>query len=175
MVLRGQSYQSNDPAHFRNLVERQQGGRIDLRFGQNGHQQTEGCLNIMAFSCDSSLIQVADNASSAPLPTDWLPFNARLHIPMVKPLPSIPTIDGDVPIVDQRERDREEVKTNLQSIMRNRLLSETARVAAARELTRIFDNEEIEILRAEVARLQAVIEANAPDESNLPPHLRMRR
>jgi hypothetical protein len=81
----------------------------------------------------------------------------------------------DVPIVDQRECDREEVKTNLQSIMRNRLLSETARVAAARELSRILDNEELQEMREEVRRLTAIIEANTSDESELPPHLRRRR
>jgi hypothetical protein len=129
----------------------------------------------MAFSCDSSVIQVADNATGAPMPTDWLPFDARLHIPMVNPVPAILTITEDVPVVNERERQREEVKQNLQSIMRNRLLSETARVAAARELTRIFDNEEIEELREEVKRLSAIIEANTPDESSLPPHLRRRR
>lgn len=59
--------------------------------------------------------------------------------------------------------------------MRNKLFSETARVAAARELTRIFNNEEIEELREEVKRLTAIIELNAPDESSLPPHLRRRR
>jgi hypothetical protein len=99
------------------------------------------------------------------------PFDATLYEPMVKPVESMPT----VAVVDQREREREEVKACLQGILRNRLLSESARVSAARELTRIFDNEEISELREEVKRLTAIIEANAPDESDLPPHLQRKR
>jgi hypothetical protein len=130
---------------------------------------------IMAWGNSLSVEAVQEDSRSVSMPTDWLPFDARLHMPMVKPLPSMLTITEDVPIVDERERQREEVKQNLQSIMRNRLLSETARVAAARELTRIFDNEEIEELREEVKRLTAIVDANTSDESELPPHLRRRR
>jgi hypothetical protein len=133
----------------------------------------------MAWTNNSAAIQTPENPATvtgAPMPTDWLPFDARLHTPMVKPAP-MPTMIEDVPIVDerQREREREEVKACLQGILRNRLLSETARVSAARELTRIFDNEELQEMREEVKRLTAIIEANAPDESDLPPHLQRKR
>lgn len=124
----------------------------------------------MAWGHSLTAESVQDNAIGA----SPFPFIASEHIPVMKPLPSIPTID-DVPIVDQRERERDEVKTNLQSILKNRLFSESARVAAARELTRILNNEEINELREEVARLRAIIEANAEDELNLPPMLRGRR
>lgn len=127
----------------------------------------------MAWGNSLTAEAVQEDSRSVSMPTDWLPFDARLHSPMVKPAP-MPTIE-DVPIVDERQRERDEVKTNLQSIMRNRLLSETARVAAARELTRILDNEEIEELREEVKRLTAIVNENTPDESELPPHLRRRR
>ena len=129
----------------------------------------------MAWGNSLSVEAVQEDSRSASMPTDWLPFDARLHTPIVKPVPTMPTIDEDIPVVDQREREREEVKTNLQSIMRNRLLSETARVAAARELSRILDNEEIDELREEVKRLTAIVNENTPDESELPPHLRRRR
>ena len=130
----------------------------------------------------TTMNNVADDAANTAEATSpasvsalqFRPFDATLYEPMVKPLPSIPTMIEDVPIVDQRELDREEVKVNLQGILRNRLLSESARVAAARELTRILDNDEIEELRDELARLTAIVKANMPDEddSDLPPHLR---
>lgn len=127
----------------------------------------------------TTMNNVADDAATtaeatSPASASPFPFDARLHIPMVKPVTVMPTIE-DVSVVDQRERDREEVKIHLQSILRNRLLSESARVSAARELTRIVDNEEIQELQEEVSRLRAIIEVNAPDQSELPPHLRGRR
>jgi hypothetical protein len=111
-------------------------------------------------------------AEATSMPTIF-PFDARLHVPTVKPVPTMPTID-EIPIVDQRDRDREEVKQNLQSIMRNRLLSETARVAAARELTRIFDNEEISELRQQVELLKQQLSVGIEDSDGLPAHLRVR-
>jgi len=81
----------------------------------------------------------------------------------------------DAPIVDERERQREEVKQNLQSIMRNKLFSETARVAAARELTRIFDSEEITELREEVKAMREYIFSITPNAEDLPPFMRPRR
>lgn len=95
------------------------------------------------------------------------PFDVRLHMPIV------PT--SELAPVDERGRDREEIKQQLRGIMRNRFFSETARVAAARELARVVDNEEIAELRAEVARMRAIIEANTPNEQDLPPHLRRKR
>jgi hypothetical protein len=47
--------------------------------------------------------------------------------------------------------------------------------STARELNNIVNNEEIAELRAEVARMRAIIEANTPNEGELPPHLRKRR
>ena len=124
---------------------------------------------------DKFELNTAVVAPSAPT-LGWTPFDARLHTPMVKPVPAMPTmIDEDIPVVDQRQRERDEVKLHLQSILRNRLLSESARVAAARELTRILDNEEIEELREEVKRLTAIIETSADDSEQLPPSLRGRR
>ena len=79
------------------------------------------------------------------------------------------------PVIDQRELDREAIKQNLRDIMKNRFFSEQARVAAARELNAIVNNEEIAELRAEVARMTAIVQANTPNEGELPPHLRKRR
>jgi hypothetical protein len=86
--------------------------------------------------------------------------------------PLTPTIPEPV---DQRELDREAIKQNLRDIMTNRFFSETARVAAARELARVVDNEEIAELRSEVARMREIVQATTPDESDLPPHLRTRK
>src|SRR5581483_462240 len=118
------------------------------------------------------------SATAAPVLV-FKPFDATQYEPMVKPVPSIPTIDALVTqsektIEVEREEDRADIKRNFRSILNNRLLNESARVKAGSELAKIHDNEEIAELRAEVKRLTEIIEANAEDESSLPPHLRSR-
>ena len=135
----------------------------------------------MAWGNSLSVETVQEDSRSVPT-LAWTPFDASKYEPMIKPVPTLTVGNLSEAVAQaektpeqQRERDREEVKVHLQGILRNRLLSESARVAAARELTRIFDNEELDELRSEVKRLTALVEANAPDESALPPHLRSRR
>jgi len=110
-------------------------------------------------------------ASASPL--HFKPFDATTVPPMI--MPTVEPLMQDAPIVDERERQREEVKQNLQSIMRNKLFSETARVAAARELTRIFDSEEITELREEVKAMREYIFSITPNAEDLPPFMRPRR
>jgi len=130
----------------------------------------------MAWTNNSAAIQTPENPATvtgAPMPTDWLPFDASRYTPMVRE----DTLAGlaKQAEVDERKEDRAAIKRNLRSIMSNRLLSEMARVRAASELAKMHDDEELQEMRDEVARLKAVIEASADDSEQLPPSLRGRR
>jgi hypothetical protein len=120
----------------------------------------------MAWTSDS---KVLDNVAPTQVPLHHavppFPFNAALF-------PLSPTIPEPV---DQRELDREAIKQNLRDIMTNRFFSETARVAAARELARVIDNEELVELREQVKELVECLVRLQPNEEDLPTFLRRKK
>jgi hypothetical protein len=110
------------------------------------------------------------------------PFDANKYAPLVNTVPGVGknhleelAKNSEKSPEDSRNADRENIKSTLRSIMANRMFSENARVNACRELSNIVNNEEIAELHEEVKKLRAIIEANAPDESALPPFLRKRK
>jgi hypothetical protein len=130
----------------------------------------------MAWTNNSAAIQTPENPAKVAMPTDWLPFDASRHTPMVREnvLAGLVT-QAEKTIADERDEDMASIKRNLRSIMSNRLLSEMARVRAASELAKMHDDDELQEMREEVARLKAIIEASADDSEQLPPSLRGRR
>jgi hypothetical protein len=105
----------------------------------------------MAFSCDSSLIQVADNASGVPT---FTPFDATTVTPMIRE----DVLAGLAIEAEKTQQQLEEEKKErlLWGIAENKLLNESSRVQALRLLHEIqMTKNGMAGLLARIAELEA--------------------